>query len=647
MNFGMAGDIIGALAFWMFGISYRDHLRAAMDAAQDIFLHYRDLALKAYRHNMASALRPVLRVWMVLQVLGCLFVTVWLMFQPQFASSWYWLFWLTLAWAFALVPGLYTEIRLRNTFPVDWTAFNNALRPLAEIQGVARDIEASLQGQRIGEVTHRFVRRQLDRVNDAIEQLLHILPPRTPQQRRALNALRTTAAELTALDNRHGQTQPLDAAGRRELRHLQAQVQVLLQQAQQDFQNVNDTFGEPTRPVARLFLLFIGAPVLTGVALQAAQLCARQYNGMYYVDTLWAALAAFFVYLLGETALKLTADLFNEFAKRFDTVLDETVDAFIRPLITAGLIGTTAQNYYEQFKKVDFPVKEVGVWVQRAPVILVLALRSLFLWTLGFPFIWTAAAVLLSAVMVPLLAFKQNSADLKDDAKAFLKRVTKTEHKFVYSSYVFWLVAIFWHMGTRQYMPTLEFGNSVICWINRVASLNIWLTMGAVALGLAIVFFGSFFKKAEGLPHRIFQVSNLVGAALVALPFIGMAAWMGGVNLALPEFQDAASTSRGSSATLAMATETPPPATSAFDTAREAATHASATPTPTPATDALLGGHDAVHIDAPSAVPTAPATVPTAPHRADGRHATPHDTHRLQHVDPELRDIAESLGIDT
>lgn len=633
--FNLSADAIIAVVTWVFGYNFGDQIAAALSHIGTEVGQKAAIVAKWYRHNAAAWLRPLVPVWSIAQLALVGFANWWLVQNPVINTDDTWRLPMALAYLVPTVALFWAWWYIKGVKPInDWGDYFDRLSRIEELTALDENIGASLQLGTLEAPTKEHLGAELDRLNDAIEHL-EAIQSRSADQERELDRLRKELEGIEELKDLIDQAE-LSKEHRLALRRYRQQIATQIDDLQKAHAEAEKAYGQPAGSVGKPFLIFILAPYFTGMMVLLATLFFRWNNGVAEIDLLLPFFVAIGLHMLGEAALKLTASVVGELLARLDTVFDQSLDAVIKPILAGALPGTTFGNISEKFSKVDLPLKEAGKFIETAPSGLVLYLRSILIWTLIFPSTWTIAAVTVSGFVVPMLSYKLTVPGLGDKAKSFVKKVAETEHKILYFGYAYLLVTIFWYMAARQYFPSIAFGNGAVDWVNRITHLGGWSIVIAMAVGASFAWGATFFQKAEGLTHRIYQVMNIAGAALIILPILGYGVRLGGVDVSLPYFRDP-EPSRPAVVAEASTTESHTAPTPAYDTAREAAEHSGATTPPAPAVS-------------PTPAPAAPPAAATgsAPHRpADATRATPRDTHRLERLDPELREIAEGMGFDT
>ncbi|MCC7523005.1 phage holin family protein [Candidatus Uhrbacteria bacterium] len=635
------GDLFGAVVFWLSGAVLKDSIAAAIDAVGGFTSKYAARASLWLRRDLVAKLKPVFWLYAGFELAALIFANVWIdRLSVTTASDAYWYF-EGAAWT---VFGLSVLAMVAGTWGVqavsDWPALIRLVNDGERFDRLIGDIATTLRLNRLSDELRDYLRSERDTLVDQREELpvndarrdpfnsqiadidLILAFYGSPEDRtkyavdRLTRAMQGTATPFSSLDPGTRQ-RSIDAelvrlsgmedAVRQLVIDERATLQAEIRRVDAEIDALRADSGRgATGFDAFAVVAFLVAPFFLAFLVLGSSLCLSMLNGADLVMLFPIGASAFVLFAMGVAALKLVTGLFAKVLEIADTVFDKTLDALIKPLLAAGLVGTTFSNVGDKFGKVDLPIKEVGEAVKKATTPIIDIGWSLFIWCVLIPHWYSFILVFLSAVFNYYIARRRESVGLGDEAKTHLKNVIRLEQKVLTPIYIFWLVMIGFYIAC-----TFDFArarlNYAIGWINDLLSLGGWGIVGSILFGIVLLIVAGTMSK-EGVSGFFGRALRVLGTAGIILPLFGLAAWMAGRTAHVPTVDELSPRSRPASSETAEedAAEAEGEEPDAFDRAESAAGRSG--PSTGHPEDALLGGHDATALTA-----TTVAVIPVIP----------------------------------
>lgn len=617
------GDLFGAVVFWLSGALLKDSIAAALDAVGGLTSKYAERARLWLRRDLVAKLKPVFWLYAGLELIALVFANIWIdNMSVTTESDAYWYF-EGAAWA---VFGLGILAMVAGTWGVqavsDWSGLIRLVNDAERFDRLIGDIATTLRLNRLSDELRDYLRSERDSLVDQREQLpvndagrdafnaqiadidLILAFYGSPEDRtkyaveRLTRAMQGSAMPFSSLDP--GTRQRSIDAELARLSGMEDTVRQLLiderTTLQNEIQSVDreidamraDNGRGATGIDALAVIAFLVAPFLMAFLVLGSSLCLSMLNGANLVALFPIGASAFVLFAMGVAALKAVTSLFAKVLEIADTVFDKTLDALIKPLLAAGLVGTTFSNVGDKFGKVDLPIKEVGEAVKKATTPIIQIGWSLFIWCVLIPHWFSFILVFLSGVFNYYIAMRRESVGLGDEAKTHLKNVIRLEQKVLTPIYIFWLVMIGYYIACTFDVVRTRI-DYAIGWINDLLSLSAWGIVGSILFGIVLLVVASAMSK-EGASGFFGRVLRVLGTAGIVLPLFGLVAWMAGRTAHVPTMDEL--NPRSAPSETAERDEAEGDEPDAFDRAASAAGREG--PSTGSPEDSLLGGANAV-----------------------------------------------------
>lgn len=295
-------------------------------------------------------------------------------------------------------------------------------------------------------------------------------------------------------------------------------------------------YGKSRGPMLSILVLCL-APMATGIAFAfvSVLLCTR--NGAEMYQALPVGVIAFACYVLGEAQMR-------SFSGVLSTVLGDAGDAFNRianaVLIRPGMIilpFITEENYEKIMPKpVEVPFKKAAEAVKGTTLSIRSICLVIIIWSILLPHLAILGLVLLAGIASYGIVVLHKERGL--DPKPFVEGSSRLHLWFMMAILFFRIVQLvilglwgLWWSGDVIWNPMVLWANNLL----DDGTLG-WVIVGLVIFGAAVASF--FASKMKDMKHpfmlNVFRVLTAFFALVAALPLIGYALLLGGLELRLP-----------------------------------------------------------------------------------------------------------------